>query len=149
MKILLPIDDSDISEAAIRAVKTYARSQDSQVRVLHVIEPMPAGYDPQTMGPVADPAMVVVLDEQKSDAEELVRRAAQELKSAGLDVRTAVETGDAKHAILNVAAEWHPDLIVVGSHGRKGLDRLLLGSVSEAIARRAACSVLIVKIPAT
>jgi nucleotide-binding universal stress UspA family protein len=49
--------------------------------------------------------------------------------------------------ILDTAAKWHADLIVIGSHGRKGLDRFLLGSVSEAVARHAPCSVQIVRVP--
>jgi nucleotide-binding universal stress UspA family protein len=50
--------------------------------------------------------------------------------------------------IVDRAAEWHADLIVLGSHGRHGLDRFLIGSVSEYVARHAPCSVEIVRMPA-
>ena len=64
----------------------------------------------------------------------------------GLKVIAALEVGDAKSRILDVAEEWHADLIVLGSHGRKGVNRFLMGSVSEAVARHACCSVEIVRV---
>ena len=62
-------------------------------------------------------------------------------------VTTAVVLGFPKLVILDQAREWRADLIVVGSHGRKGLEHFLMGSVSEAVARHAACSVEIVRPP--
>lgn len=59
-----------------------------------------------------------------------------------------VETGDAKARIIDHAAEWQADLIVVGSYGLRGLDRFLMGSVSAAVVRHAGCSVEVVRIPA-
>jgi nucleotide-binding universal stress UspA family protein len=53
--------------------------------------------------------------------------------------------GDARHVILECAAEWRPAVIVIGSHGRTGVDRFLLGSVSENVVLDAACSVAIVR----
>ncbi|MGA1999681.1 MAG: universal stress protein [Terriglobales bacterium] len=76
-----------------------------------------------------------------------VERTERALTSAGFRVSTSVAEGNAKSVILDKAAEWHADLIALGSHGRKGLERFLLGSVSEAVARHAPCSVLIVRMP--
>lgn len=59
-------------------------------------------------------------------------------------VSTEIRAGDARHAILESASEWEPDLTVLGSHGRRGLDRFLLGSVYENVVRQAACSVDVV-----
>jgi iron-sulfur cluster assembly accessory protein len=67
------------------------------------------------------------------------------LEAAGFRVNTSVKEGDARSQILEFAAAWRPDVIVVGSHGRKGAKRFLLGSVSEAVARHAHCSVQIVR----
>jgi nucleotide-binding universal stress UspA family protein len=61
---------------------------------------------------------------------------------------TKVMRGDAKSAILDDAKSWGADLIVMGSHGRRGLERFLVGSVSEAVLRHAHCSVEIVRLPA-
>jgi nucleotide-binding universal stress UspA family protein len=87
------------------------------------------------------------LEDSLPQARKLVDRVAQMLSSAGFRVSTSVATGDARSAILEEAAAWHADLIVLGSHGRKGLERFFLGSVSEAVARHAHCSVQIVRIP--
>jgi nucleotide-binding universal stress UspA family protein len=62
-------------------------------------------------------------------------------------VHALVEKGDPRAVIVDHAARWNADLIVLGSHGFKGLDRLLIGSVSEAVLRHAPCSVEIVRIP--
>jgi len=70
----------------------------------------------------------------------LVARAGQKLRDAGFQVTTAIEEGNPKVVIIDSATEWPADLIIVGLHGRKGLDRLLIGSVSEAVARHARCS---------
>jgi nucleotide-binding universal stress UspA family protein len=64
-----------------------------------------------------------------------------------MKVTTAVQQGDPKSMTIDASAEWHADLIVVGSHGRNALDRFLMGRGSEAIARHAPCSVEIVRIP--
>lgn len=81
----------------------------------------------------------------RTDGEELVESVARHLFSAGFKTETRVEEGEARELILDCAKEWNPDLIVLGSHGKTGLDRFLLGSVSESIARHAHCSIQIVR----
>jgi len=145
VKILLAIDDSKFSEAAIEAVIRQTTPQETEVRVLHVIEPIPIYPEGQAWGYSPDASQV--LEEQRKEAEELVARADQTLREKNFKVMTAVEEGNPKEVILDSAAEWHADLIVLGSHGRKGLDRFFMGSVSEAVARHAPCSVEIIRIP--
>lgn len=145
MRILLAVDDSQFSEAAVREVAERGHTADSEVTVLNVIEPMPVSADGQVWGFALD--MNAIQEEQKKAAQELVARAADTVRRAGWKVSTFVETGDPKSSILDRAKEWKADLIVMGSHGRRGLDRFLLGSVSEAVARHAPCSVEIVRIP--
>ena len=65
----------------------------------------------------------------------------------GFKAHTAVEIGDVRVSILDTAAEWHADLIAVGSHGQRGIESFLLGSVAESVARHAKCSVEIVRTP--
>ena len=146
MKILLAIDDSKFSQAAAQAVLVRARLQDTDVRVLHVIDPAPVFVTGEMGVPIDD--ITALHEDRLKKAEQIVARTAQVLRAAGLKVSTVVEEGDPKTKILDSAAAWHADLIVVGSHGRKGLERFLLGSVSEAVARHASCSVEIVRIPA-
>jgi nucleotide-binding universal stress UspA family protein len=81
----------------------------------------------------------------RCDGEELASRTAKRLQAAGFKIGTQVEEGDARQLILEWAKKWQPDLILLGSHGKRGLDRFLLGSVSEAVARHAPCSVEIVR----
>lgn len=142
MKILLAIDDSKFSEAAVKSVAGQFRSQDTEVRVLHVVEPIAISEPPQM-----SPGYYPELEDRLPKAREFVDRVAKTLSSGGFRVTTSVATGDTKSIILEDAAEWHADLIVLGSHGRKGLERFFLGSVSEAVARYAHCSVQIVRIP--
>jgi nucleotide-binding universal stress UspA family protein len=140
MKVLMGIDDSKFSEDVIQAVVTQLRPENAEVLVLHVLEPisllappeMAQGYAPE-------------LEEQKKPARELVERFAKKLRGAGFEASTAVEIGDVRVSILDTATEWHADLIVIGSHGRKGIESFLLGSVTESVARHAKCSVEIVR----
>ena len=74
-----------------------------------------------------------------------INRAEEVLASAGLKATADVLDGNPKEAILEEAKKWNADLIVVGSHGRRGFKRLLLGSVSEAVAMNAHCSVVVVR----
>ena len=145
MKILLAIDDSKFSQAAIKAVMTQARPKETEVRVLHVIEPLSLYPDGQAWG--YGPGASQVLDEQRKEAEGLVARAGQILREKNFKVMTAIDEGNPKVVIIDSAADWRADLIVLGSRGRKGLDRFFMGSVSEAVARHAGCSVQIVRVP--
>lgn len=141
MKILLAVDDSKFSEAAAKSLIGQFRLQDAEVRVLHVIEPIVITEPPQM-----SPGYYPELEDRFPHAQEVIDRVANMLSSAGLTVTKSIAKGDARSIILEEAAKWQADLIVLGSHGRKGLERFFLGSVSEAVARHAHCSVQIVRI---
>lgn len=143
MKILLGVDDSKFSEAALQAVIAQHRSQEAEVRVLHVVQPIAVSEPPQMSA-----RYTPELEDQMKQAQKLVDRAVQTLRGAGFKAQAAVEKGDIRERIIDSASEWHADLIVVGSHGRGGLRRFLLGSVAEFVARHAPCSVEIVRLPA-
>jgi nucleotide-binding universal stress UspA family protein len=147
MKILLAIDGSECSQAATRAVVGQFPRDRAEVKVLHADEwpnrlPTSLAF---AEGPAAASDILDVREERRRQGEEIVSRAAQQLQAAGFQTSTAVLEGDARHAILDTAAEWGPDLIVLGSHGRRGMGRFLLGSVSESVVRHAPCSVEIVR----
>lgn len=144
MRILLAIDDSKFSEAAAETVIEQARPHGTEVRILHVLESPPLLVARELGG--YEPALQNALEFQKLHAEALVAKVAEFLRARGLKVTAALEVGDPKSKILDVAEEWHADLIVLGSHGRKGLNRFLMGSVSDAVARHACCSVEIIRI---
>ena len=141
MKILMGIDDSKFSGEVLRAVVEQFRTENAEVRVLHVLQPIAPA--PPQMAPGYAPE----LDDQKKPARELVERIAKELRSVGFKVDTTVEVGDIRETIIDRASDWGADLIVVGSHGRSGILRFLLGSVAEFVARHAKCSVEIGRTP--
>jgi len=143
MKILLCVDESKHSEAAIAAVQSQFRPQSTEVRVLHVLQPLSIAPPPQMSAQYAPE-----LEQEGKKARELVERAAKTLAAAGFQTDTAVELGDIRMRIIETAADWKADLIVVGSHGHSGIPRLLLGSRAEFVARNAPCSVEIVRAPA-
>ena len=141
MKILVGIDGSKISGDVLRAVVTQFRTEETEVRVLHVLQPISPSAPPQMAARYAPE-----LEDQKQEARELVERIAKELRNAGFKVDIAVEVGDIRERIIDSAAEWRADLIVLGSHGQRGIQRFLLGSVAEFVARHANCSVEIVRV---
>jgi nucleotide-binding universal stress UspA family protein len=134
--VLHPTDFSDASAAALRVARSLARDHGARLIVLHVA---PAGA---VYGTIPVP-----LDLQPhQDSLEVIREVI-----GGTDLKYPVETrlrlGHAAAEILRAAEEVGADLIVMGTHGRTGLRRLLTGSVAEAVLRRARCPVLIVSSP--
>jgi len=142
MKILLAVDDSKFSEAALEAVIAQISPHDTEVMVLHVVEPITLSSPPE-MSPSYTPELEIPVKE----AHELVEREVRKLRAAGFKARGEVETGDIRGKVLDTAADLGADLIVLGSHGRKDVQRFLLGGVAENVARQAHCSVEIVRIP--
>jgi nucleotide-binding universal stress UspA family protein len=109
----------------------------TEIKVLHVVD----------LGPPIHTSYAERFRQQiLKEGEALVARTAKRLRAEGLNVVTAVEEGDTKTSIIDNAVRWQADLIVLGSHGRKGLEHFLMGSVAEAVARHAPCSVEIVRL---
>ncbi|HEX7330746.1 MAG TPA: universal stress protein [Pyrinomonadaceae bacterium] len=131
-RVLLATDGSKTSAQAARALARRPWPEGSEFRVISVEEPWTIKSSK-------------VRDEK--EAQQAVSSAEQVLASAGLKATGAVLSGNTKEAILQEAQKWGADLIVVGSHGRRGFRRLLLGSVSEAVAMNAHCSVVVVRVP--
>ncbi len=140
MRILAAIDGLKFSEGTLRALAVQFRPQETQVRVLNVVVPITVRVAPE-MGASYAPE----LESMVEDARVLVNKAASDLRAAGFAVETEIREGDAREGIIDAAKHWNADLVVVGSHGQRGLPRLILGSVAEAIARHAPCSVEIVR----
>jgi nucleotide-binding universal stress UspA family protein len=125
-RVLLATDGSEISAAAYRAVAERPWPRESEFRIVSVEEPW-------------------VIKSSRLEPREAVTSAEQVLASAGLKASGEVLSGNVKEVILEEARRWDADLIVVGSHGRRGFKRFLLGSVSEAVAMNAHCSVVVVR----
>jgi nucleotide-binding universal stress UspA family protein len=144
---LLATDGSECSESAARSIAQRPWPAGSEVRIVSVVEltvawfraPNPAYLDPKAMEDLRGEAM--------KRAQEAVMAAELIVTGAGLPASgtVTVPSASAKELILNEASEFGADLIVVGSHGRRGASRFLLGSVSEPIAFHADCSVEIIR----
>lgn len=144
LKILLAIDGSECSKAAARSVAQRPWAPGTSFRILSVVEPSAPlfrapYFSPETMGELRGKDM--------QRAQQAVSSAESLLCDAGIQASStvAVPAATPKELILSEAAEWGADLIVVGSHGRRGVNRFLLGSVSEAVALHANCSVEIIR----
>lgn len=146
MKILLAIDGSQYSESTVRALLSEIRKENTEVLVLQIVEPRIYSTPPQ-MAAGYEPELAEIMKEQFKQAQQTVERAAATLRAAGFRADTRVVEAETRAGILDLAKEWRADLIVLGSHGRKGLQRFMLGSVAESVARGANCSVLIVRAP--
>ena len=146
MKVLIAIDGSKYSQAVVQRVIEQLRKDGSEVHVLYVIEPVRA-YVSVAMIPHFVPRVAAIEEDRKKEARELVQGAVEELRKAGYQASGLVEEGDAKAKIIDHSAEWQADLIVVGSYGLTGLNRFLMGGVSDAVVRHARCSVEVVRIP--
>jgi nucleotide-binding universal stress UspA family protein len=144
-RILLPTDFSGCANYALPYATAIARATNAKIICVHVVETVvPAvGY-----GGLAEPLPMTDISEQLEDsAEREMPRLTECEECAGLDLEEVIVHGDAAAEIVRVAAEREVDLIVVSSHGRTGLGRIIFGSTAEAIVRHAACPVLVVKPP--
>lgn len=142
MKVLLAIDGSRCSELATTSVASRPWPNGTEVRVLCVPE-----IELAVMPSLSDPLFLssVIADARTSGAKSaqgVVKRALGTLPQASVAI---VRSAEPKRAIVEEAIEWRADLIVVGSNGRRGTERLLMGSVSEAVALHSPCSVEIVR----
>jgi nucleotide-binding universal stress UspA family protein len=149
MKILLAVDDSPCAAAAVQATAMYPPMA-NQVHVLHVVEwPMrlPVSFA-FAEGASAARAILDVRRRMVARGEELVTRAADTLRREGFEPTTSVLVGNAGPTILDYAADWDADLVILGTHGRHGVERLVFGSVAEAVVRQAGCPVETVCWPA-
>lgn len=142
---MLPTDFSGCANYAVSYAASIARATGASIICVHVIEPVvPAvGYTGLTEPlPLAD-----VSDQLEDSAEKELPRLAECEELNGLSVEEVIVHGDAAAEIVRVANEREVDLIVISSHGRAGLGRILFGSTAEAVVRHASCPVLVVKPP--
>jgi universal stress protein A len=137
-KILVPVDFSDSSRKAVRYALAFVRQFNATILLLHVIEVVP-------------PPPEVLIAESGLLAGRLHEEAKKQLsewrkETASRAVNVAVRTGSPCQEIVHVAAESAIDLIILGTHGRKGLAHFLLGSTAEQVVRRAPCPVMVVRV---
>ena len=143
-RILVPVDGSDTSTRALVAALQLARESEGSVRIVHVIEELAQiiAYDPYGGYP-GDLAKVM-----RDSGQKVLADALAVAQSAGVPAdEHLIEAGGKRlaEAVLQEAAGYQADLIVVGTHGRRGIGRVLLGSGAEQIVRQAPLPVLVIR----
>jgi nucleotide-binding universal stress UspA family protein len=134
--ILCPVDFDENSLTALDKAVEIARHLGSSIVLVHVL--------PLVVLPGAFPPPIGLYEDQEQDARaKLVDITKQKL--GGLKHEAYVYTGDVTGSILAAQAKHQPDLLVMATHGRRGLARMFLGSVTEAVVRKATCPVLTIR----
>ena len=148
MKIILAIDGSPCSDAAVEEVARRPWPEGSSIKILTAFEmPTPPTAETWALPLNYFDEMDVALRKQ---AQNVVDRAIQKLKpnlNQTIALDAVLRPGSPRAVILEEAEDWGADLIVLGSHGYRAWERLLLGSVSQAVVSHAHCSVEVVRCP--
>lgn len=142
MKVLIGVDDSPHSDAVIRCITRTAWPKTTRFLVLSVVAPVFNGHSEAA---VATDAIARLMNEQETYHKEIAEHATARLKEAGLTAEARMVVGDPRASLTDAARSERVDLIVVGSHGRTGIKKLLLGSVASHVVTHAPCSVLVVR----
>ncbi len=146
MKILLAVEGSEFSNAALaETCKLFGNTPGLEIKIVSAVAPIYVAAEPLALSAAYTSEMVQA---EKKAAEDVVARAEADVRKAlpGLaGISTQVTSGPAARVIVEEAADWAADLIVVGSHGYGFWQRSLLGSVSNSVVHHAPCSVLVVR----
>lgn len=140
MNILVGIDLSEDTQTIIKEVRQLAKIVAAKVWLLHVAEPEPdfVGYD---AGPQTErDAISKQFHREHSETQAI----ADDLRQEGLDVTALLVRGPTAETIINESKKLEADMIIVGSHGRGAMHRLLVGSISEGVLRHAKKPVLVI-----
>lgn len=148
-RILVPVDFSNSSHAACELATNLATKLGGRVELLHVQEP-PAWQGfvfPELVVNLPNAADASLNELVQTRTDRALRHLVEQLQRAGVtEVHQRLEMGEPGAVILRLAEEERFDLIVMGTHGRKGFERLVMGSVAERVVRHAPCPVLTVRV---
>lgn len=145
--VLVPVDFSPHSERAALRGAVLAQQMQAQFTLLHVFSPEFVYPYPEMVGEMMPPVMVDLGDQLRASAERGMQSLADRLRQRHPDLhaQTIESTDRTGSAIVDFAGRIQADLIVIGSHGRSGLGRMLLGSTTDRVVHEASCAVLVVK----
>jgi nucleotide-binding universal stress UspA family protein len=143
VKIILALDHSENSSEALRWVRRVEWPAGSRVIVMSAVA---AALLPVSDAFAPEPEITSAIhDQQVKASRTLVQRAVRTLRDIGMPAESRVVNGDPREQIVDLARNERADLIVVGSRGRTGLTKLVLGSVSSHVVTHAPCTVVVVK----
>jgi nucleotide-binding universal stress UspA family protein len=129
-KILCPVDFFRASLQAADYATTLAASYDAKLHLLHVVSPIVYSAEQYALN------LSEIIDALEKQSAREMRKHAQKARKAGVSIETSIRTGDAQKEILSTIEATKPDLLVMGTHGRRGLEQWFLGSVTESLLRR-------------
>lgn len=145
-RILVPVDGSSTSDSGLAEAIRLAQLTHGRLRLLHVVDELSLGYGMSAYSGLAGD-WLTILRQTGAEILDLGRAAANK---AGVEVDTVLNdsfVGSLPHVVQTEAAGWKADVIVLGTHGRRGVSRLMLGSDAEKIIRSSLVPVLLVRAP--
>jgi len=145
-KIIVPVDGSDASSLALQSALQLARESGGRVRLLHVVEEMAYLSGVGAFGGYSGDLLGIMRDAGAKVLEAAVEQARQQ----GVETESQLHDKFGERlsdVVADAAATWGADLVVVGTHGRRGMGRMLLGSGAEQIIRTAPVPVLVIRSP--
>ena len=143
VRLLIAVDNSPHSSAAVAAVCSRAWPEGSEVGLVTVVDTVMAIPNPTEPGILK--WIEVAHEENWDEVRQIFEPHAEKLRASGLHTEVLIKRGNPGNQILEEAHTWSADCIFVGAKGSRGIDRLLLGSVSSAVSARAHCSVEVVR----
>lgn len=139
--ILCPLDVSDTSEFALTYAARLARKLGARITALHVFE-LPTDIFPDDVIPMRDEVEAKLRTMREQDAQQMLERC-----TGGVESELITATGQPHDVICEQAAQLGVDMIVMGTHGRRALGRLMLGSVAEHVLRESRVPVMTIRKP--
>lgn len=139
-RILVPLDGSPVGERALSYLERVAGRAGSEVLLLQVV----ASVNPAPLVPKYGPSPVEVLETRRQRAEAYLERVRRGLQRRGITARVMVRSGDPAEEILACASTQGADLVLMSTHGRSGVRRVLMGSVAESVLRKSSLPVLLI-----
>lgn len=146
-RILVPIDGSETSSAGLQEAIRLAKLTGSQLRLLHAVDEMPFVMSAEGYSAISADVLALLHEA----GEQILQNGRTLVRESGLAVDTVLFdslSGRLCDLVAEEARKWHADVIVLGTHGRRGVGRLLMGSDAEQIVRSAPVSVLLVRVAA-
>ena len=138
-QILVPVDGSNTSNVALQQALKLAKEQSAKVRLLNIYESIKHN---------TSQGVIDLTDAMRMEGEVIIRNAEETTADSKVEVTTTLVNAGSRRiaiAIVEEATAWGADLIVIGTHGRRGFEHLVLGSVAEGVVRRATVPVLLIR----
>jgi nucleotide-binding universal stress UspA family protein len=144
-RIMVPLDGSELAECVLPHAEAIAKSCQATVELVRVIEPI----EIPTRGGIALSAeeLKQIDLHSKRDAKSYLKKVAGQLNQAGIKVRTKVLTGKVAESLADYIHKSNFDLIIMATHGRSGISRLILGSIADRLMHSSSTPVLLVRPP--